>query len=126
MSEPAWQARAANALHGASVLLDAGDFAAAVSRAYYAMFYAARAALLAEGLATKTHSGLVHVFGQTFVQGGRVSAEAGKALREAFRARQLADYAEEEVFGREDAARYVEQARRFVAEVERLLGEDGR
>jgi uncharacterized protein (UPF0332 family) len=121
MSVPAWKARAEKALHSADTLLAAGDYTAAVSRAYYAAFYAARAALAAEGIRTKTHSGLVNAFGQTFVQAGRIEAGVGRTLRELSEARYLADYAEEEAFGREEAARYLTLAREFVEAVEQGL-----
>jgi uncharacterized protein (UPF0332 family) len=121
MSEAPWKVRVEKALHGADVLIAAGDYTVAVSRAYYAAFYAARAALAAEGVRTKTHSGLVSAFGQTFVQAGRVEAGIGRTLRELSEARYLADYAEEEAFGREEAERYLALARGFVEAVEQGL-----
>jgi uncharacterized protein (UPF0332 family) len=42
--------RAPTAIASAQVLLDAGDFAGAINRAYYAMIYAARAALQHVGI----------------------------------------------------------------------------
>lgn len=60
--------KAMRACASARVLLDLGDVDGACNRAYYAMFDAARAALLAteapvETHLGKTHSGLIAAFG---------------------------------------------------------------
>ena len=57
-------AKAMQAAASAKVLLDTGDSDGACNRAYYAMFDAARAALLASGAPVepeiaKTHNGLI-------------------------------------------------------------------
>lgn len=54
------------------------DFAA--SRAYYAAFYAATAALLADGFETSKHSGVIAAIHLRFVRAGRLSVDQGKAL----------------------------------------------
>ena len=56
--------KATRAASSAKLLLDTGDTDGACNRAYYAMFDAARAALLASGApvgseGAKTHSGLI-------------------------------------------------------------------
>lgn len=58
--------RAADAVRGARVLLHSGDRAGAASRLYYAVFHAARAALTIRGLHSKTHSGQITLFNETF------------------------------------------------------------
>lgn len=57
---------AATALREATALLDAGFVVGAISRLYYAVFHAARAALLVRGRHTKTHTGQVTQFTATF------------------------------------------------------------
>ncbi|MFP4038873.1 MAG: HEPN domain-containing protein [Candidatus Nanohaloarchaea archaeon] len=47
-------------------LLDNGNLSDAVSRAYYGMFHAARAALIEEGSRPKTHQGVVSELGRLF------------------------------------------------------------
>ena len=59
----------------ARALFDLNDVDGACNRAYYAMFDAARAALLASGAPVqpdigKTHSGLIAAFGQHLVKNG--------------------------------------------------------
>lgn len=76
------------------MLLDAGDADGACNRAYYAMFDAARAALLISGVmeSTRTHSGLISVFSLHLVKTGRVPVELGKSLNKAEELRLMADY----------------------------------
>lgn len=105
---------AANALREATVLLDAGFPVGAVSRLYYAVFHAARAALLSRDRHAKTHSGQITQFTRTF------GKEA--LLSELLEQRINADYATdrfalttEEVRTRLDAAAaFVERCRGIV------------
>ena len=70
-------AKAVQAAASAKVLLDTGDSGGACNRACYAMFEAARAALLASGTPvepeiTKTHNGLISAFSLHLVTTGVV------------------------------------------------------
>ncbi len=89
--------KAERALKAARLLLQAGDSEGACNRAYYAMFDAARAALLAtghlrEGMNIKTHAGVISAFGQALVQTGRVDAAFGRAFNRLQDIRVRADY----------------------------------
>ena len=93
--------------------------------AYYAMFDAARAALLAagdavEGAASKTHNGLIAAFGRELVLTGAFDAALGRAFNRAHEIRLLADYTAEPP-PLEDATWAVTQAERFVAAVRTRL-----
>lgn len=89
--------KAQSALGAAQLLLD-NDFPDdACNRAYYAMFDAARAALLTvrapvEAEQARTHSGLISAFGQHIVKARILPAELGKSLNRAHEVRLLADY----------------------------------
>lgn len=77
-------AKAERAINSAKLLLDAGDVDGACNRAYYAMFDAARAALLWSGtsadLATKkTHSGLISTCSLHIIKTGRLPVSLGTA-----------------------------------------------
>ena len=90
-------AKAIQASVSAKLLLNAGDADGACNRAYYAMFDAARAALLASGAPVapeiaKTHSGLISAFSLHLVKTGRVPIELGKSLNKAEELRLIADY----------------------------------
>lgn len=94
--------------------------AGAASAAYYAMLYAARAALSERDLHAKTHAGVWSSFSQTFVVTGDFGAELARRTRRAKRLRELGDY-EAQPPTREDAERLVATAGEFVEAVERML-----
>lgn len=84
----------------------------------YAMFDAARAALLASDApvvpeVVKTHSGLISAFSLHLVKTGQVPVELGKALNKVEDLRLIADYKGDPI-ELEDAAWAVQQAERFV------------
>jgi uncharacterized protein (UPF0332 family) len=79
-------------LQAAQRLLEAKDYDFAISRAYYAMFYSAQAALLSEGLEYSSHAAVVAHFGQHFIKSNLLPRRLGKALAKAFRSRMVSDY----------------------------------
>ncbi|MCL1860901.1 MAG: HEPN domain-containing protein [Proteobacteria bacterium] len=113
-------AKAGRAYSSARALLGLGDVDGAANRAYYAMFDAARAALLAAGVPMlepdigRTHSGLIGAFGNYLVKNGPVSKDMGRLLNRAHEIRQIADYNGESV-ELADAQEMVEQAGAFIA-----------
>jgi uncharacterized protein (UPF0332 family) len=117
--------KAGQALTSARTLMDAKDCDGACNRAYYAMFDAAHAALLAIAPSVietgiKTHGRLIGVFGERIIQPKLLASEFGRALNKVQHLRQVADYSGDQV-GREDAAWAVEQAEAFVAAVRGLI-----
>lgn len=72
--------------------LQFGHLRAAVSRAYYAMFYAATALLGSKGLWRSKHQGLIAAFGEHFVKTGLIEPKYGRILHDAFEARLDSDY----------------------------------
>lgn len=110
-------AKAVQALESAKLLLNAGDADGASNRAYYAMFDAARAALLTSGLDVgKTHKGVLSAFSDRLVKNGPIPKEVGRLLKHAETFRYVADYEGDPVeLG--DARQLVQQAETFVAAV---------
>lgn len=120
--------KAQRALAAARVLLSIGNADGACNRAYYAMFDAAHAALLALAVETgaspiKTHNGLIAKFGQHLVRTGRSAAAHGEAFNGVERIRLLADYSGDPV-EIEKAAWSVERAEAFLAAIAIELGLD--
>jgi uncharacterized protein (UPF0332 family) len=108
--------KAERAVSAARILLNADSAEGACNRAYYAMFDAAHAALLAAGVSVKTHSGLIGAFGKHLVQSGLIDAQHGRALNRVHHLRQLADYLGDPVTI-EDAAESFAHAQAFIAAV---------
>lgn len=110
-------AKANQAAASAKVLLDTGDADGACNRAYYAIFDAARAALLATGADVgKTHKGILSLFSDRLVKNGPFPREMGRLLKRAETFRYVADYGGDAV-ELSDAEKIVEQAEVFVAAV---------
>lgn len=111
--------KADRACASSRILLGVGDVDGACNRAYYAMFDAARAALLVSGAPVesdigRTHSGLISAFSNHLVKNGPVSKDMGRLLNRAHEIRQVADYRYNSVEV-SDAQEMVEQAETFVA-----------
>jgi uncharacterized protein (UPF0332 family) len=110
-------------VRSARLLLDAGDASSAVNRAYYAMFYAARAALDAVDaklLKTKSHATIIRRFGKHIVEERGFERSLGRLFAQTEDARIGADYGDDPVS--EAAARKaLEGAERFVSAVELFI-----
>ncbi len=84
--------RSREELEAARLLASSGFYVQAVSRAYYAAFYAAEQALLAMGETRSKHSGVLAAFERLVVREGGVDPASGRLLRSLFRRRNEADY----------------------------------
>jgi uncharacterized protein (UPF0332 family) len=84
--------KANESLLAADNLLSANFHSVAVSRMYYACFYAASAALLLKEIHAKSHSGVLKMFSQHYVQTGIISTELSFYYSEMFNRRQISDY----------------------------------
>lgn len=114
--------KAKASLRAARLLLsdDLIDFAA--SRAYYAMFYVARALLLGKGLAFSKHGSLIAAFGQHFVKTGEVEARFHRNLIKAERDRIAGDYSTRSKLTQAKVATMISQAEEFITLAEQMLG----
>jgi uncharacterized protein (UPF0332 family) len=113
--------RSRQELAAARLLADQGFEAQAVSRAYFAAFFAAETALLALGETRSKHSGVISAFVHRLVRGGELEEETGRLLRSLFERRNQADYSSVEV-PLEEADAAVRDAERVVRAVEVWLG----
>ena len=114
--------KARRAIESAETLLRHGDADGACSRAYYAMFDAARFALAAKGHdpeSIRTHSTVHGKFAEEYVKTGLVPREIGRSLGQIQDIRLLADYASEEI-PLEKADWSVCRAKEFVDVVRKL------
>jgi uncharacterized protein (UPF0332 family) len=84
--------RAVKALESAKLLLEHGELEDAASRAYYAMFYAAKTILFIKGVDAKTHTGTIALFGEHIIKKRILDEDYADMLRKAFDLRQKSDY----------------------------------
>lgn len=114
--------QAKTSLRGAEVMLNAGFPGFAAARAYYAMFYLAKALLLEEGLTHSKHSAVIAAFGQRIVKTGRVPPEYQQYLVGAQDSRLTADYDRQDEVPVAEAVTHITQAKQFLDMVEKMLG----
>ena len=113
--------KAQRALASAHTLLADGDNDGACNRAYYAMFDAARAALIVSNApvppeVAKTHSGLISAFSLHLVKTGRLPLELGRSLNKVEDLRLVADYKGDPI-GTAQAQSALAQSQHFVSRV---------
>ncbi len=113
-------AMARQSLHAADILQHESIYDDAVSRAYYAMFNAAHAALLSKGIARSRHKGVLSAFGFHFVRTGLVSSELHNAFEAAYQRRLTADYSPQST-SQEEAETVLKDAQEFVEVIEAVL-----
>jgi uncharacterized protein (UPF0332 family) len=107
--------RADDCIADAELLFAASRYGAAVSRAYYAMFHAATAALLHRGITRHSHHGVIAAFGHVFAKSGLVDVRFHKYFADAFDLRQESDYLPVVRLADDRAREVVGWAREFVA-----------
>jgi hypothetical protein len=104
----------------AELLLASSYPGGAVSRSYYAMFHAATAALLHQGIKRRSHQGIIAAFGETFAKSGIVEVRFHKHLADAFDLRQQSDYRPIAHLTEAQAQEVLGWAREFVAACRKL------
>lgn len=96
-------------------------FSTAVNRAYYAVFYAANAALASLGLARKKHTAVLAEFRKHFIKTGILGEFLSDFYGQLMDDRHAADYDLLFDLSEEEAIQNVKQARIFVEEIETWL-----
>lgn len=125
MNAQSLMTKARIACESARALLERQDSDGACNRAYYAMFDAARAALMVTNAEIplnigKTHSGVLSAFSQHLVKNGPVPRDIGRLLKQAEELRLVADYSGDSIT-LDDARALVEKAESFVDTLASIL-----
>jgi uncharacterized protein (UPF0332 family) len=107
-------AKAHRSIEAAKRELESSDAEFAVTRAYYAMFYAAEALLNEKGLRFKKHGGVQGAFGEHFAKTGELDPKYHRWLLAGFEKRITADYGIETVIETRDAKDMITQAQEFL------------
>lgn len=110
------------ALEEAQILFDNGKYDGAISRAYYAAFHYACAALLSKGLEAKSHQGMQRLFHLHFIRTKIFGEKAGVILSHAQKAREEADYYPEISFTKTIAEERLDEVGELVKQIRSYLG----
>ena len=113
--------RARQALRAAELLTKEGCYADALSRTYYAMLHAAKAALLVHDIAAESHAAVRRMFGLHLIRSGEIEREWSVYLVESLDDRLAADYDVETKFSKADARNECRRGRAFLGRVRRYL-----
>jgi uncharacterized protein (UPF0332 family) len=119
-----WLARAEKELEVARYLSEGGFHRDSFSSTYYAMFYAAKAALLAAGVYVKSYAGAISEFGRMFATTGRVPGELSRLLSQRFKQRLESDYELDFSPSRREAEQAILDAESFVAKARELVEDE--
>ena len=109
------------ALEDASFLSDSGRYNLAANRLYYALYYAASAILLNQGIVTKRHSGLIAQMHLHFVKTNILTVEEGALFKVMFDLRHEGDYEDFIDVERADIEEYTPQVKALVKKLKSLL-----
>ena len=116
-----WQ-RAQASMGAAAACLRNRCYGDAVSRAYYAVFHSAKAALLHQsGINSGGHGTLRMLFGRHLVQNGLVEGHWGGEIGGLYDLRRKADYDVLEIVTHAGARSAYQRAERFLERILRLL-----
>jgi uncharacterized protein (UPF0332 family)/predicted nucleotidyltransferase len=116
---------AERALIGARALVEVEDFEGVASRAYYAMFNAATAAVITTGIEDiRSHQALIELFRLDVALKRGVELEHADNLKAAFKLRLDADYEPGFRVDRAEATKALEQAERFIARIRGFLAQN--
>ena len=113
--------KAVERLRVAEKLFHDDEYEDAISRAYYAMYHAARAALSTVNIFPKTHEGVVTEFGRKFVLTGIFSKEMGKNLADAKASRETYEYSVTATVEKPEAETILSNAQKFVNAIKEHL-----
>lgn len=115
-----WQ-RALSSLSASRALLHTGHTEDGITRSYYSIFHAAKAALAVPEVETSTHAGVRSMFGLHLVKTGEIEAHWANELSESLDDRIRADYDTFTHFTSEDARDEHERAAAFLRRIRRYL-----
>lgn len=115
-----WRSKALDSLASARRETEAGSYAYAINRLYYAAFYGVCAALLQRKLSFRKHSGVRAAFHREFVKAGVLDMKWGRLYDQLFEDRQEGDYVAFVSFEPEYVETQLEQCSKLLDELQNL------
>jgi hypothetical protein len=117
--------RARESLRAAETLTRDGLYADAMSRTYYAMLHAAKAALHVHDVPAESHAAVRRMFGLHLVKPGEIETEWSTYITESLDDRLAADYDVETSFSKQEARSECRRSREFLNRIKRYLLKTG-
>jgi hypothetical protein len=113
--------RADKALRAARTLLENRLYEDSVSRAYYAVLHAAKAALVTLRIEPESHRAVRQMFGLHFIKPKKIEKDFAAILAAEQEDRQISDYNIDIEIERDRALKRVKDAERFIQRIEKYL-----
>lgn len=113
--------RARSTLSQIPTLLSFGYLDTAISRMYYASFYAVQALLFSIDVKPKSHKGILNMFSLHFVKNGKAPERLSDFYATIFHQRSLVDYSEVEDYNQEMCESLYSLTKEFVQFIEQKL-----
>lgn len=113
--------RALEELKAAKVLADNELYYKSVVSSYYAVYHAAKAALLLKGVSPQSHEGLERMFSLYYVKTKEIAVDIGRVIGRLMKLREEADYYPESTFGPTDSSEAMEMAKGFVERIKEAV-----
>ncbi len=105
----------------AELAFSSQKYSGSLSSSYYAIFHSVRALLALEGVDSKKHSGVIHLFSQKFIGTKLIGISLSKILVEAFEMRIDSDYKDFYLASKEDAQQQLNNAKHFLKEIQSFI-----
>ena len=115
--------RAKETILEVETLIANGFWNTAISKMYYACFYAISALLIKNGIEVSTHAGTRQLFGKVFVKEGRFDKSLAKHYTELFEKRNKGDYNDFFDYDEETTLSLLQPTKDFIKAIENLLNE---
>ncbi len=100
-----------------------GFYRNAVSRAYYGMYHAAQALLLAYDKKAIGHAGTISAFNHHFVKNGKMPLKFTQWFSSLKESREFADYEGLRKFTSQDVEKAIKEAEEFLSAIEKIIRE---
>lgn len=109
--------RARESIEAAKMLAANSYYDFVASRAYYAVFYAAAALLIHDGLSFKKHTTAIAMIHKEFIKTGKLDMQHGRNLNWLFELRGIGDYGVTTHVSSADAKNAIQVAEDFISAV---------
>jgi len=113
--------RALDEIKSARVLQENNLYFKGIVSSYYAVYHAAKAALLLKGVIPQSHEGVERMFSLYYVKTKEIEVNIGKIIGRLMKMREEADYYPESTFSPDESLDALKMANEFVENIQKVI-----
>lgn len=113
--------RSLDELKSARILQENGLYFKSIVSSYYAVYHAAKAALLLKGIVPQSHEGVERMLSLYYVKTGELEVNIGRIIGRLMKLREEADYYPESTFGLNESTDAFKMANEFVENIQKVI-----